>query len=87
LRGGQILGRHAGAHDIDAIEFGLGSDLIDLADPAEVSIVDVEREVLGHLLGISVPPLRIAFSIATTSSGSLLRLANVRFWVRPFSSR
>ena len=52
MRGGEILGRHAGAHDIDAIEFGLGSDLIDLAGPAEVSIVDVEREVLGHLLGI-----------------------------------
>src|SRR6266536_2260695 len=36
---------------------------------------------------ISVPPLRIAFSTATTSPGSLLRLASVRFCVRPFSSR
>src|ERR1700751_2906740 len=52
MGGGEIFGRHAGAHDIDAIEFGLGSDLIDLAGPAEVSIANVERKVLGHLLGI-----------------------------------
>ena len=52
VRGAEILGRHAGADDIDAVELGLRRDLIDLAGPREVVVTDVEREVLGHLLRI-----------------------------------
>jgi len=52
MRGTEVLSRHTGANDIDAIELGLGRDLIDLAGPSEVAIADVEGEVLGHLLRI-----------------------------------
>ena len=52
VRGAEVLSRHAGADDIDAVELGLGRDLIGLAGPAEVSVADVEGEVLGHLPGI-----------------------------------
>src|SRR6266851_9140129 len=52
MRGTEVLSRHAGANDIDAIELGLGRDLIDLAGPSEVAVADVEGEVLGHLLRI-----------------------------------
>ena len=52
MRGTEVLSRHAGANDIDAIELGLGRDLIGLAGPSEVAVVDVEGKVLGHLLRI-----------------------------------
>ena len=52
MRGAEALGGHARANDIDAVELGLGHDLIDLAGPSEVAVPDVEGEVLGHLLRI-----------------------------------
>ena len=49
VRGIEVLTRHAGANDIDAIKLGLSRDLIDLASPSEVAVADVEGEVLATL--------------------------------------
>ena len=40
----------AGAHDVDAVEGCLGSDLRGLASKAKAGVGDVEGEVLGHLV-------------------------------------
>ena len=52
MRSAEILGRHGGPDDIDAIEPGFGRDLRGLAGKGEVAIADIEGEVFGHLLGV-----------------------------------
>ena len=44
--------REAGAHDVDAVEGGLGGDLGGLAGEGEAGVGDVEGEVLGHLVPV-----------------------------------
>src|SRR5580658_7683089 len=44
-----MLGRHAGADDVDAVEPRLCLDLICPSHEREMAIADIESEVLGHL--------------------------------------
>jgi hypothetical protein len=43
-----MLGRHAGADDVDAVEGRLLSDLLDPSPPGERAVADIDIEVLGH---------------------------------------
>ena len=47
--GGHMIGRHAGSDYIDAVEAGLGFDLIEPPLPGEMTVADRDDEVLGHL--------------------------------------
>ena len=46
----ELGGGHAGAHDVQAIEGGLGGDGVGLAVVGERGLGDVELEVFGHLV-------------------------------------
>src|SRR5437588_7499478 len=48
-----MLGRHAGAQNIDAVEARLLLDLFEPPMPGEVTIGSLDVEVLGHLLSIN----------------------------------
>src|SRR3984957_7067871 len=47
-----MLGRHAGADHIDAVEVRLFFDLPDPSLPGEIAVGNLDVEVLGHLLSI-----------------------------------
>jgi len=51
-RGGGVeaLGGHAGADDVDAVQRGLGGDLLDAAGDGQGGVGDLEVEVFGHLV-------------------------------------
>ena len=48
FRSVEMLGRHAGADDIDAIEAGLFLDPVGPALEGEMAVIDFDSEVLGH---------------------------------------
>jgi hypothetical protein len=52
ISGAEIGCRYAGADHIDAVELGLGCNLVDLPGEGKVTIADVEDEVLRHLLRV-----------------------------------
>ena len=51
-RAGEPCGGAGGADDVEAVERGLGGDLLVLAGVGEGAVGDLELEVLGHLVAV-----------------------------------
>lgn len=68
--GVEAVGGDGGAHDVDAVEGGLGVDVALFAGVGEAGVVDGEREVLGHLVAVALHKRALATSTCRVRPGS-----------------